>query len=238
MESLFKIPLILLSPLALHVSGTPPHTPTNNDVIHYNPIEWFLIQDIKYGLPLAKALSWTVAFAETAIIASRMIDPTHLPSGMQNAAILLQTIQDVPITNSQFLFGAAFMVAGGLLRWWCFRTLGRFFTFHLSVRKEHTLVTTGPYSVVRHPSYLGAFAQNIGMFVLHGSLSSFFSRSGVFNIPGVKLIMLAVLAQRMTTVIGLMLRINNEDEMMKSIAKDEWVNWAKKVKYRLIPGIY
>ncbi|KAG1813694.1 uncharacterized protein BJ212DRAFT_1275182 [Suillus subaureus] len=37
-----------------------------------------------------------------------------------------------------------------------------FFTFHLSVRNEHTLVTTGPYSVVCHPSYLGALSQSIG----------------------------------------------------------------------------
>ncbi|KAG2125657.1 hypothetical protein DEU56DRAFT_565267 [Suillus clintonianus] len=238
MESLLKIPLILSSPLALHVSGTPPNTPTSNDVVHYNPIEWVLTQDIKYGLPLAKALSWAVALIELAAIASRVIDPTSLPSGMQSVAAVLQTIQDVPITSSQLLAGTALMVAGGLLRWWCFRTLGRFFTFHLSVRKEHTLVKTGPYAVVRHPSYLGAVAQSIGMFVLHGSWSSFFRRSGVLNIPVVKVIMMAVLAQRITAIVGLMFRIDNEDKMMKSIAKDEWVDWAKVVKYRLIPGIY
>ncbi|KAG1724487.1 hypothetical protein EDB19DRAFT_1834169 [Suillus lakei] len=197
MDSLLKIPLILSSPLALHVSTTPPHTPTNNDVVHYNPIEWFLIQDINYGLPLAK---------NSLPIASRVIDPKGLPSGMQHAAALLQTIQDVPINNYHFLTGTALIVAGGLLRWWCFRTLGRFFTFHLSVRKEHTLVTTGTL-LGRPPS------------ILSGSVG-------------------AVHRHRMTAIIGLMFRIDNEDKLMKSIAKDEWVNWAKKVKYRLIPGIY
>ncbi|KAG2030205.1 hypothetical protein BDR03DRAFT_878888 [Suillus americanus] len=97
---------------------------------------------------------------------------------------------------------------------------------------------TEPYSVISHPSYLGALAQSIGMFVFHGLLSLLFRCSDILNIFGVKVTMLAVLAQRMTAIIALMLGIKNEDEMMKSIAKDERVNWAKKVKYQLTPGIY
>ncbi|KAG1726618.1 uncharacterized protein EDB91DRAFT_57624 [Suillus paluster] len=237
MESLLKIPLILSSPLALHVAGTPPNTPTSYDIVHYSSIEWILMQDTKYGLPLAKALSWAVAFTEVAVIASRVVDPTTLPSGMQETVGLLRTIQDMPI-NSHLISGAALMAVGGLLRWWCFRTLGRFFTFELSVRKGHKLVTTGPYSVVRHPSYLGAVVLSIGMFILHGSWSSFLRRSGVLNIFGLKAIMLALLAQRIIAITSLVLRIGHEDEMVKSIFKDEWENWAKVVKYRLLPGIY
>ncbi|KAG2030210.1 hypothetical protein BDR03DRAFT_878898, partial [Suillus americanus] len=107
-----------------------------------------------------------------------------------------------------------------------------FFTSHLSVRKERTPVTIEPYSIGRPPSILS------GSAVFYGSSSSLFRRSGVLNILGVKVTMLTVLVQRMSTIIALMLGIKNEDEMMKSIAKDERVNWAKKVKYRLIPGIY
>ncbi|KAG2126910.1 hypothetical protein DEU56DRAFT_959007, partial [Suillus clintonianus] len=70
------------------------------------------------------------------------------------------------------------------IRLWCFRTLGRFFTFELGVRKGHKLVTTGPYAVVRHQSYAGAALLSIGLFILHGSWSSLIRRSGVLNIPG------------------------------------------------------
>ncbi|KAG1742240.1 uncharacterized protein EDB91DRAFT_1247626 [Suillus paluster] len=237
MESLLTIPLILSAPVALHVAGTPPHHPTSNDVVHYSSIEWILMQDRKYGLPLTKTLSWAVAFTEVAVIASRVVDPIALPSGMQDAVGLLRTIQDIPI-NSSLLCGTALMAVGGLLRWWCFRTLGRFFTFKLSVRKGHKLVTTGPYSVVRHPSYVGAVVLTIGMFILHGSWSSFIRRSGVLNIFGLKAILLALLAQRIIAITSLVLRIDHEDEMVKSISKEEWENWAKVVKYRLLPGIY
>jgi len=45
----------------------------------------------------------------------------------------------------------------GALFVWTFHTLGKNLTDTVVTRKEHTLVTTGPYRFVRHPFYL-AFA--------------------------------------------------------------------------------
>jgi len=39
---------------------------------------------------------------------------------------------------------------------WMFRTLGRNLTDTVVTRKEHTLVTTGPYRWIRHPFYTSA----------------------------------------------------------------------------------
>ena len=47
------------------------------------------------------------------------------------------------------------LIAGWLLVW-MFRTLGRNLTDTVVTRKEHTLVTTGPYRWVRHPLYTSA----------------------------------------------------------------------------------
>jgi protein-S-isoprenylcysteine O-methyltransferase Ste14 len=63
-------------------------------------------------------------------------------------------------------------------------------------------------------------------------------RSGVLNIPVLKAIAVVVLMGRMIVVASLILRIKHEDEAMKSISRAEWENWAKVVKYRLIPAIY
>ncbi|KAG2144797.1 hypothetical protein BD769DRAFT_1597754 [Suillus cothurnatus] len=237
MESLLKIPLILSPPVAMHVAFTPPHTPTSDDAVHENFIEWILHYDINYGLPITKAISWAIAFTELAITASHTIDPNILPNRLQAVIGSLRAIQDASIT-SPFLFGTLLIVIGGFIRWWCFRTLGRFFTFKLSVRKGHQLVTSGPYAVVRHPSYAGAALLSIGQFILHGSLSSLVRRSGVLNIPVLKAIAVVVLMGRMIVVASLILRIKHEDEAMKSISRAEWENWAKVVKYRLIPAIY
>jgi len=62
--------------------------------------------------------------------------------------------------------GLALVGSGILFRVWAIRTLGRFFTSTVQTSREHQLVTAGPYALVRHPSYLGAFVTILGITVL------------------------------------------------------------------------
>lgn len=59
MESLLKLLLILSPPIAMHVVFMAPHVPTSDDVVNKNFIvrfiEWILLQDANYGLPMTKA---------------------------------------------------------------------------------------------------------------------------------------------------------------------------------------
>jgi protein-S-isoprenylcysteine O-methyltransferase Ste14 len=50
--------------------------------------------------------------------------------------------------------GVAFGVLGAILLTWTFRNLGKNITDTVVTRKEHSLVTTGPYRWVRHPFYV------------------------------------------------------------------------------------
>jgi protein-S-isoprenylcysteine O-methyltransferase len=50
-------------------------------------------------------------------------------------------------------FGA--MLGGLALRTWAVATLGRWFTWNVEIRPGQRLVTSGPYRLVRHPSYTG-----------------------------------------------------------------------------------
>ena len=55
------------------------------------------------------------------------------------------------------------VVSGAVIRYWCrFREMGRHFTFHITLLENHKLVTTGPYSIVRHPSYAGTILMAVG----------------------------------------------------------------------------
>ncbi len=54
-----------------------------------------------------------------------------------------------------FAISLAVVWAGIGLRWWCFRTLGRYFTFNVMTSANQAVITTGPYRVLRHPSYAG-----------------------------------------------------------------------------------
>ncbi|KAJ6504043.1 hypothetical protein DFH09DRAFT_849134, partial [Mycena vulgaris] len=42
--------------------------------------------------------------------------------------------------------GAALIVTGATIRFRCFRELGRYFTFALSLRDNHALITSGPFT--------------------------------------------------------------------------------------------
>ena len=58
--------------------------------------------------------------------------------------------------------GVALFAAGGALRLWPVFVLGRRFSGLVAIQPGHTLVTTGIYGVIRHPSYLGLLVNSLG----------------------------------------------------------------------------
>ena len=68
-----------------------------------------------------------------------------------------------------FFFGTFLAGLGGYIRYSCYRALGRFFTFEMSIHKGHQLITNGPYRVVRHPAYTGIIFWVTGLICWHGS---------------------------------------------------------------------
>jgi protein-S-isoprenylcysteine O-methyltransferase Ste14 len=58
--------------------------------------------------------------------------------------------------------GVVLFAAGGALRIWPVFVLGRRFSGLVAIQPGHTLVTTGIYSVIRHPSYLGLLVNLLG----------------------------------------------------------------------------
>ena len=58
---------------------------------------------------------------------------------------------------------------GGYIRWACYRALGRLFTFEMSIRDNHELVTDGPYGWVRHPAYTGILLIVAGVILWHAT---------------------------------------------------------------------
>src|SRR5437867_1328882 len=60
----------------------------------------------------------------------------------------------VPLPQWLRWIGVALGVVAAVLLVWTLRTLGKNLTDTVVTRKEHTLVTTGPYRWVRHPFYV------------------------------------------------------------------------------------
>ncbi len=75
----------------------------------------------------------------------------------------------MPLPIAAVAVGTAMLVAGGVLRRYCFNTLGRFFTGAVVVSKDQQVIQHGVYRLVRHPSYTAALLMFTGVGIALGS---------------------------------------------------------------------
>lgn len=114
--------------------------------------------------------------------------------------------------------GIAVMWAGFALRTWAVRTLGRFFTVELTVGSDQTLVDTGPYARLRHPSYTGLLVFYLGLGLC---LDSYLSVAAAVLFP------LAATVNR----------IGHEERMLRRDLGQAYETYSSKTR-RLVPGIW
>lgn len=117
-----------------------------------------------------------------------------------------------------FWAGCATMLAGIAFRAWSVRALDRYFTVDVAIGPEHQLVRTGPYRVLRHPSYNGALATFYGFGVALGSAWS-----------------LAVVAVVVTA--AFLWRIRVEEAALRGAFPADYAAYARETK-RLLPFVW
>jgi protein-S-isoprenylcysteine O-methyltransferase Ste14 len=141
--------------------------------------------------------------------------------------------------SPEYLAAWLLAMSGLALRRSCYHALGRLFTYELSIRKDHHLVTTGPYAVVRHPSYTG-----VAMCVSGATISFILPGSWLGGcsdlLSGDKLCSTVTIAGVVGAPLILLLtgRIGKEDEILRQRFGEEWDAWRVRVPYKLIPGVY
>jgi protein-S-isoprenylcysteine O-methyltransferase Ste14 len=81
-----------------------------------------------------------------------------------------------------YFVGIAVMFAGIVFRQWAIAVLGRYFSTVLGVQEEHEVVETGPYRLIRHPSYTGVLIFYAGMGLAVQSLASVLIAIAIFGI--------------------------------------------------------
>jgi protein-S-isoprenylcysteine O-methyltransferase Ste14 len=113
--------------------------------------------------------------------------------------------------------GVALFATGGVLRLWPVFVLGNRFSGLVAIQAGHTLVTTGVYGIIRHPSYLGLIVNALGWALAF--------RSGV----GVLLVALMIPP--------LLARIRSEEALLRAHFGSEYDDYSRRT-WRLIPGVY
>jgi protein-S-isoprenylcysteine O-methyltransferase Ste14 len=69
------------------------------------------------------------------------------------------------MTNAAHFIGLGIFLIGGCYRLWAIRTLGQFYSHKVRTVAQHQIVSSGPYSITRHPAYAGMLIANAGVSV-------------------------------------------------------------------------
>jgi len=78
------------------------------------------------------------------------------------------TLLNLSFNGAEFLQVASIPIVlfGALLAGWSSKTLGQQASDKVEVREKHNLITTGPYSRIRHPGYTARMIIDWGVFLL------------------------------------------------------------------------
>ena len=123
-------------------------------------------------------------------------------------------------TMSSWLWslGAVLLVAGTALFSWSMG-VNPFFEKTVRIQKErgHRVIDTGPYRFIRHPGYLGFFGWILSVPLLLGSWWAM--------VPAI------------LSIIGVIIRTALEDRTLREELSG-YQEYAQRVRYRLIPGLW
>ena len=120
--------------------------------------------------------------------------------------------------NTRFLIGTIVIWLGWALRFWSVQTLGKFFRTTVMIQKKHVVIESGPYRILRHPSYAGGLMLVTGVGI------------GMGNWIGLALMEIIAFA-------GFNIRIALEEKTLVHSLGREYQDYMKHTK-KLIPFIY
>jgi protein-S-isoprenylcysteine O-methyltransferase Ste14 len=154
--------------------------------------------------PWDRVLAPALAFASVFILAAAGLDRLYgwsapLPAWVRLTALIV-------------------LLAGFVVGSWALIE-NRFFSGTVRIQSErgHTVVTTGPYRMVRHPGYAGALWSYVAMPLVFGSLWAFIPAALTLGV--------------------LVVRTALEDRTLQAELPG-YADYARRTRYRLIPGVW
>jgi protein-S-isoprenylcysteine O-methyltransferase len=114
--------------------------------------------------------------------------------------------------------GCTMMLIGMPLRWWSVRALAQFFTVDVAIREGHRLIRSGPYRLLRHPSYTGALLTFYGFALALADVAA----ASLMSVP---------------VTVAFLYRIRIEERVLADAFPDDYPAYARQTK-RLIPFVW
>ncbi|MFI9381801.1 methyltransferase family protein [Kutzneria sp. NPDC052558] len=110
------------------------------------------------------------------------------------------------------------IVLGGGFRLWSIAMLGRYFRAVVHIQEDHHVVRSGPYRVLRHPSYTGLLVALLGIALLYGNW-------------------LSVVVFEALVIVGVLNRIRIEERVLLDGLGADYAAYMRETN-RLIPGVW
>ena len=141
--------------------------------------------------------------------------------GVLSAAFLQIAIPSltVPVPTVAFWIGIGLMLLGIVVRQYAVRTLGANFSLEVSVSESDTVITSGPYRWVRHPSYTGGFLTLVGI----GIATAHWLSIGITVVAGLG---------------GYGYRIRVEEQALRDKLGDRYEAYTRQTPSRLLPFVW
>lgn len=114
--------------------------------------------------------------------------------------------------------GATLLIAGTAFRLYAIHTLGKYFSSTVQIKSEHRIISQGPYKILRHPSYTGAYFAMLGSAVFLHSI-------------------IGVLIFGIGMLFVYHLRIKTEEQTLVQNFKEEYLNYSKHT-YKMFPLVW
>jgi protein-S-isoprenylcysteine O-methyltransferase Ste14 len=192
-----------------------------------------------------------LVFVLNLIIESTSIIAATFPSPTSSRILDLLTYSpNTPVSlfspSLLWAVGMTIAIAGGMLRKAAFRALGDIWANEPAVLKEHRLVTTGPYTVTRHPACTGILSLMWGSTLALAAPGSWarevFWKHAMESqntpTPWMRILAVAMLAGQPVVVIAIIMTVRQEEVMLKRWYEKQWNKWAAETPWLLIPWIY
>jgi len=137
--------------------------------------------------------------------------------GVPQLRLSVLDLRFLPTSVWWMWIGAALTALGLLFSVWGRRYLGRNWSREVTIKKDHELITGGPYSLVRHPIYTGLMVALCGCALALGEWRGLIAVALVF--------------------IALARKLRLEEQWMRVQFGESYENYSQRVR-ALVPYIY
>ncbi|KII83227.1 hypothetical protein PLICRDRAFT_47381 [Plicaturopsis crispa FD-325 SS-3] len=225
------------------LAWTPPRKTPEKGRYNTDALKALQIAPLIFGLQ--SYVVYAVALLETlALVSPSLLESSPLLSPLSNLSCPTSSPSAIHVTPA-FILGTFLVVSGAALRLKCFGTLGQLFTFDLTIHPSHTLVTSGPYAWVRHPSYTGSMMMVAGVAIALFTPGGWVNECLVGGAGGVaafttgKWALYALWASWWSWTVSVgVTRARAEDGEMRKLFGAEWDAWSARVNSWFVPGIW